>query len=1304
MVSALSPAERLAAKIQKDPCRVTATQGLSFGIMKYLVVTLLLLVAPSYAHNGAVAIAVPAEGIVVDGDLSDWPEEAPWYTLGRPLSYFAWPTDQADLHVRFAVGYTEGDALFLAVEVDDESVVLQAADDEPVYFKDFMEVFLEASHAPLSREAFAYGKKTTGGRGVTVARQRKENTWRYEWRFAARAAGEEWRTGETYGFSVLVSDGDFDRSFSQVAWHERAYHPGNSSAPSGDVVLAQSAGRLEGRFIWEGASSHSDYEVVVASDADPSFSVSLHTDTLGRFQARLPVGSYNVRADVGTEPPTVNAEISKTGTTLVDLPVKVSRGRSISSGVGRRTKAGEGRRRGSWTTYDVGDGFPQKTIADIFQDAAGAIWLSHAAFLGGGGITRYDGVHVQRFATEDGLPSDWVYCVRQDRAGDLWIGTDRGVAKYDGETFDSFSRRDGLGADHVLAIHEDPAGTLWLGTENGLRKLVGDRWSSITEFGEFVGEIRAIADGVGGDMWVLSETDLRRLHDGRLEIFPHTEAPLTDMSVHPDGTVWVTRAGEPHISLKDREWRSSHSESDDYRPTVLADRSGAIWFGHAGGRGLVRLDDTRVDTFTTTHGLANTQIYSLAEGRDRVLWVGTVGGGLSRFDPHGFVAYSQKDGLAGDLVFSVLEDSEGVLWCGTNRGLCRFDGTRWQTIDLPGPAQNVVDIFEDRQGNLWFGLRHDDIVRKRGDQWRRFTQEDGLSAGGFDFWGDILEDSRGRIWAGSGGGLAYFDNDHWTDVTDQMQEPDRIAGIHEDIDGRLWFGGSNLHMLDGMNWSMIAGASSPIVSIAKGYGNHHWLGTWDDGLHYTDGESVFAVESDHPLASGRPISLLRDARGIMWIGDWGEGVRQTDGRVVKTLLRPEGLPDNLIQDMSLAKSGTIWIATERGVMGYNSATTAPRVVIRSISADREYRTQRHVELTTDQKFLRFDFNGISLRTQSGRFTYLYRLAGLEQDWQQTEERVVTYSDLPSGDYVFEVQAVDQDLNYSEPATATITVRPPYGTMAVRGGLAVSLAGLVLMSLYAMRRRRDQRRAEQALLQELEEELQEARQMQMGLMPSSPPSISGVSVAGDCRPANHVGGDLFQYFVGTDAISIATADVTGHRMEAAIPVVMFSGILDNQMEQPKSLTDLFQSLNRSLCRSLGDHKFICFTMAQIEDKTLRLASCGNPYPLHFHNGEVTELKVDGYPLGVRDDTQYSVIEAQLHEGDYLVLYSDGIPETINPADEMFGYERTIETVRAACAEGVSSEKLVERLMSKAREFAGERSQEDDMTCVVVKVAG
>ncbi|MBT4504117.1 MAG: hypothetical protein HOC74_40680, partial [Gemmatimonadetes bacterium] len=89
-------------------------------------------------------------------------------------------------------------------------------------------------------------------------------------------------------------------------------------------------------------------------------------------------------------------------------------------------------------------------------------------------------------------------------------------------------------------------------------------------------------------------------------------------------------------------------------------------------------------------------------------------------------------------------------------------------------------------------------------------------------------------------------------------------------------------------------------------------------------------------------------------------------------------------------------------------------------------------------------------------------------------------------------------------------------------------------------------ARQKLIDELEEELQTAHDMQMRLMPVESPQIPNLDIAGRCLTANHVGGDFFQYYPQDDKLPLCMADVTGHAMEAAIPVVMFSGILDNQM--------------------------------------------------------------------------------------------------------------------------------------------------------------
>lgn len=152
----------------------------------------------------------------------------------------------------------------------------------------------------------------------------------------------------------------------------------------------------------------------------------------------------------------------------------------------------------------------------------------------------------------------------------------------------------------------------------------------------------------------------------------------------------------------------------------------------------------------------------------------------------------------------------------------------------------------------------------------------------------------------------------------------------------------------------------------------------------------------------------------------------------------------------------------------------------------------------------------------------------------------------------------------------------------------------------------------------------------------------------------------------------------------------------------------RNLNQTLHNKLERRTFVCFTMAEImpATRTLRLSNCGCPYPYHYKatSGEVLELQMDGYPLGIRSDASYTTLDVLLEAGDFVVFCSDGIIEAANSEEEIFGFEQTAETIRAGCAEGLSAEALIDRLISAVQTFAGDEPQGDDITCVVVRVEG
>jgi len=209
-------------------------------------------------------------------------------------------------------------------------------------------------------------------------------------------------------------------------------------------------------------------------------------------------------------------------------------------------------------------------------------------------------------------------------------------------------------------------------------------------------------------------------------------------------------------------------------------------------------------------------------------------------------------------------------------------------------------------------------------------------------------------------------------------------------------------------------------------------------------------------------------------------------------------------------------------------------------------------------------------------------------------------------------------------------------------------------------------------QKLEKELETAREMQLGLMPTEAPRLDRVHLLGRCVPAEKVGGDFFRYFDLSDGgLALSIADVTGHAMAAAIPAVMFNGLLESNMEWGISMEELFARLNQSVHRLLDRRTYVCFVMARLdpERRLLRLANAGCPFPLHYRarTGDVVELVTDqAYPLGVSVDSCYTTQEITLEPGDSVAFCSDGISEAADATGVLYGIERIAQQRSQALA--------------------------------------
>jgi sigma-B regulation protein RsbU (phosphoserine phosphatase) len=232
-------------------------------------------------------------------------------------------------------------------------------------------------------------------------------------------------------------------------------------------------------------------------------------------------------------------------------------------------------------------------------------------------------------------------------------------------------------------------------------------------------------------------------------------------------------------------------------------------------------------------------------------------------------------------------------------------------------------------------------------------------------------------------------------------------------------------------------------------------------------------------------------------------------------------------------------------------------------------------------------------------------------------------------------------------------------------------------------------------------LNEARQIQMSILPRRSPRRGEFDIAGFTVPAEIVGGDFFDFIPVTDRIhGIAIADASGHGLPAALQVRDVYTGLRMGVARDFKIVRTVERLNRIIHQSRMTTKFVSLFYGEIEEEgNFIYVNAGHPPPLHFHAKGVTTLKQTGMVLGPSATASYSRGFLALEPGDALLLYTDGMTEAADPKGREYGIER-LKKAFLALKERPADE-IVRALVEKVGEYVRVRAPEDDRTVVVVK---
>jgi len=249
------------------------------------------------------------------------------------------------------------------------------------------------------------------------------------------------------------------------------------------------------------------------------------------------------------------------------------------------------------------------------------------------------------------------------------------------------------------------------------------------------------------------------------------------------------------------------------------------------------------------------------------------------------------------------------------------------------------------------------------------------------------------------------------------------------------------------------------------------------------------------------------------------------------------------------------------------------------------------------------------------------------------------------------------------------------------------------------RRREEIEAEN---QQRARELEEARQLQLSMLPKTVPQLPHLEIAAYMKTAAEVGGDYYDFHLSSDGtLTVAVGDATGHGLKAGTVVTAMKSLFHcfaDEPELPPVMNRSSQVLKQMNLRSL----FMGLTVIKLAGRQLKISSAGMPPMLIYRAKDraVEEVLIKAMPLGSVTGYRYREQELSVSGGDVVVLMSDGLPERFNTQGEMFDYWRATNTL-AEVAER-SPHEIIEHLVRAGDAWADGRPQDDDVTFVVLKV--
>ena len=773
-------------------------------------------------------------------------------------------------------------------------------------------------------------------------------------------------------------------------------------------------------------------------------------------------------------------------------------------------------------SYSVEEGLAQSQVYAMCEDSRGFLWLGTR----GGGLSRFDGLSFKTYSIREGLASNYIFCLLEDKQHRLLIGSNNGLTIYDGQTFQNFYPGSDSAALHIQSITIDQSGLLWLATNTGLYTFDGKSFRLFESAFRHENILSVFADSEGTIWAGSGQNGLLRIRVHKRKSNGKNAGENADVRIFAKGSglgknaiTCITENKQHQLLAATYGMGAFIYKSGSFVPflknteldkkiilSIHCDEQGHTWFATLTD-GVCRFNgaDSSLTFLTEAEGLGNNHVRCILEDSRGDFWFGTSGGGLSKYGGQTFSSFNKSSGLSSNFVYSIFRDSKHRLWIGSgDKGLCVFDGKGFRNLGAENGFRNVKvkAMAEDSMGRVWFGTEGQGIyVLDENDVFSLLPALRGK------YIRSIFRDRKQNIWvATAGAGIFRFGTDSQLnkDVSPAQIKsrkglpPNRVNSLTQDKQGRIWYGaetaGIGYIVNDTIEKTLTHqdGLMSDVIrSLVASPDGYLWAGTAGEGLSRIEAEDdKFSVENytrSNGLNSLNIYLIQPDADQNLFIGTESgldKLVFDTGHRLTEVLHygKSEGFAG--IETCQNAcfhdTSGTIWFGTVGGLTEYNphkkKNRLAPQTRISGISLFYEPIEKTayagHVgawgalkiplEFPYKENHIGFDFCGINLSAPEN-ILYRWRLKGFDKSWSPPGTRNnATYSNLPPGEFCFEVESCNEDGVWNEsPARLPFLILKPFWmkTSFMMACLLVFI--LFILLIFRWRVQRIQRNAEAA---------------------------------------------------------------------------------------------------------------------------------------------------------------------------------------------------------------------------------------------------